>query len=37
LTAALRLKDRFNNNSNLVLVFCGGNLSVDDLCRYLKL
>ena len=36
LTAASRLKDRFNNNSNLVLVFCGGNLSVDDLCRYVS-
>lgn len=34
LTAALRLKDQFNNNTNLVLIFCGGNLSVEDLCKY---
>lgn len=37
LTAASRLKDRFNKDNNLVLVFCGGNLSVDDLCRYIIL
>jgi len=37
LTAASRLKDRFSKDNNLVLVFCGGNLSVDDLCRYVKL
>ena len=37
LTAALRLKDRFNKNNNVVLVFCGGNLSVADLCRYVSL
>lgn len=34
LAAALRLKDQFNSNNNLVLVFCGGNLSVGDLCKY---
>jgi threonine dehydratase len=34
LAAALRLKDQFKPDSNLVLIFCGGNLSVDDLCRY---
>jgi threonine dehydratase len=34
LAAALRLKDQFNSNSNLVLIFCGGNLSVADLCKY---
>jgi threonine dehydratase len=35
LAAALRLKDRFMLNSNLVLIFCGGNLSVTDLCKYI--
>jgi threonine dehydratase len=34
LAAALRLKDQFNSNNNLVLIFCGGNLSVEDLCKY---
>ena len=34
LAAASRLKDQFNKNNNLVLIFCGGNLSVADLCRY---
>jgi threonine dehydratase len=34
LSAALRLRDQFNNNNNLVLIFCGGNLSVEDLCKY---
>jgi len=34
LAAALRLKDQFGKNNNLVLIFCGGNLSVDDLCKY---
>lgn len=34
LAAAKRLKDKFNKNSNLVLIFCGGNLSVEDLCKY---
>jgi threonine dehydratase len=37
LTAASRLKDRFNKETNLVLVFCGGNLSLDDLCGYVRL
>ena len=36
LAAALRLKDQFNNNNNLVLIFCGGNLSVEDLCKYVS-
>jgi threonine dehydratase len=36
LAAALRLKERFNKDNNLVLVLCGGNLSLDDLCRYVK-
>ncbi|HEY5966389.1 MAG TPA: threonine/serine dehydratase [Chitinophagaceae bacterium] len=34
LAAALRLKDQFGMDNNLVLIFCGGNLSVDDLCKY---
>jgi len=34
LAAALRLKDQFSMDDNLVLIFCGGNLSVDDLCKY---
>jgi threonine dehydratase len=34
LAAATRLKDQFNKDSNLVLIFCGGNLSVADLCKY---
>jgi threonine dehydratase len=34
LSAALRLKDKFTEDSNLVLIFCGGNLSVADLCKW---
>jgi len=34
LAAAFRLKDQFNSNNNLVLIFCGGNLSLADLCKY---
>jgi threonine dehydratase len=36
LAAALRLKDQFNSNNNLVLIFCGGNLSLADLCGYVS-
>ena len=36
LSAALRLKDQFTKNNNLVLIFCGGNLSVEDLCKYIS-
>jgi threonine dehydratase len=36
LAAALRLKDQFSKDSNLVLILCGGNLSVDDLCKYMS-
>ena len=36
LAAALRLRDQFNSNNNLVLIFCGGNLSVEDLCKYVS-
>jgi len=35
LAAARRLKHNFTSDSNVVLVFCGGNLSVKDLCGYL--
>ena len=34
LSAALRLKDRFTKDNNVVLILCGGNLSVEDLCKY---
>ena len=37
LAAALRLKERFDENNNLVLVLCGGNLSLEDLCRYVSI
>jgi threonine dehydratase len=36
LAAALRLKDQFRKYNNLVLIFCGGNLSVEDLCKYIS-
>jgi len=36
LAAASRLKDRFKKDNNLVLIFCGGNLSVEDLCKYIS-
>jgi threonine dehydratase len=34
LAAASRLKDQFTRDSNVVLIFCGGNLSLADLCKY---
>ena len=34
LAAASRLKNQFNPDGSVVLIFCGGNFSVDDLCRY---
>lgn len=34
LAAASRLKDQFGKNNNLVLTFCGGNQSLDDLSKY---
>jgi threonine dehydratase len=34
LAAADRLRDQFTADSRLVLVLCGGNNSVDDLCSY---
>ncbi|HSU25102.1 MAG TPA: threonine/serine dehydratase [Pyrinomonadaceae bacterium] len=36
LAAAKRLRKNFGADSNLVLVLCGGNLSVSDLCGYLR-
>ena len=36
LAAADRLRDRFKPNSRVVLVLCGGNTGVDDLCSYGK-
>ncbi len=33
LAAAERLKDHFSSERHVVLVFCGGNMSVEDLCR----
>jgi threonine dehydratase len=35
LAAAFRLKNQFNQDNNVVLIFCGGNLSLGDLCRYI--
>jgi len=35
LAAAERLKDNFGPDTRLLLVFCGGNSSVKDLCGYL--
>lgn len=34
LAAADRLRDRFRPDSRVVLVLCGGNTGVDDLCSY---
>ncbi len=34
LAAAERLRDRFTPDSRLVLILCGGNTAVDDLCGY---
>ena len=36
LAAVSQLKNQFNNNNNLVLIFCGGNLSLADLCKYVS-
>jgi threonine dehydratase len=35
LAAAERLGTNFTKDTNLVLIFCGGNLSVQDLCSYI--
>jgi len=34
LAAALRAKDRFRPDCHVVLILCGGNLGVEDLCEY---
>jgi len=36
LAAAERLRDNFKPESNVVLILCGGNQSVSDLCGYLS-
>jgi len=36
LAAASQLKEQFGKDNNLVLIFCGGNLSVNDLCKYMN-
>jgi threonine dehydratase len=36
LAAADRLRDRFKPDSRVVLVLCGGNAGVDDMCSYPK-
>jgi threonine dehydratase len=33
LAGADRLKDHFSSERHVVLIFCGGNMSVEDLCR----
>jgi len=35
LAAAERLRDRFGQDHHVVLVLCGGNVSLDDMCRFL--
>ncbi len=35
LAAASRLKSQFNQDDNVVLILCGGNLSLENLCSYL--
>ncbi|PYY17537.1 MAG: pyridoxal-5'-phosphate-dependent protein subunit beta [Acidobacteria bacterium] len=34
LAAALRAKERFRPDCHIVLILCGGNLGVEDLCEY---
>jgi threonine dehydratase len=36
LAAAERLRENFTPDSQVVLIFCGGNQSINDLCRYLS-
>jgi len=36
LAAATRLRGNFSPDSNVILVFCGGNQSIADLCGYLR-
>jgi threonine dehydratase len=35
LAAASELKNQFKQDSNVVLILCGGNLSLDNLCGYI--
>jgi len=37
LAAAEKLKDNFTSDSRVVLIFCGGNVSLGDLCGYIGL
>ncbi len=37
LVAAEKLRDNFNSDSRIVLILCGGNTGVSDLCSYLSL
>lgn len=37
LTAASRCKSQFDQDNNVVLIFCGGNISTADLCRYMDM
>jgi threonine dehydratase len=34
LAAADRLKEHFSSERHVVLIFCGGNISVDDVCQF---
>jgi threonine dehydratase len=34
LAAAIQMKEHFRPEHHIVLVLCGGNLGVDDLCEY---
>ncbi len=36
LAAAEKLRDNFTSDSNVVLIFCGGNTGVSDLCGYIS-
>jgi len=36
LAAARRLKENFGPDNKVVLIFCGGNQSLSDICGYLK-
>ncbi|HMJ08073.1 MAG TPA: threonine/serine dehydratase [Pyrinomonadaceae bacterium] len=36
LAAALKLKENFGPDRNVVLILCGGNLLLGDLCRYIS-
>jgi threonine dehydratase len=37
LAAADKLKSKFAADSNVVIILCGGNVSVSDLCSYLSM